>query len=88
MGHEESSEPLEGQDQLKNLSAHDRRILQELAAELAAETGCKPPDITIYCCPPPCDHRWDGKEASFDNCVSVTCSKCGVSAIDASMFFL
>lgn len=33
----------------------------------------------------PCEHKWDGPEEEYENGSSVTCSKCGMSAISHSM---
>lgn len=34
---------------------------------------------------PKCDHDWSGPEVKFENGASVTCAKCGMSAIDDAM---
>jgi hypothetical protein len=51
---------------------------------------CGPSNPRCKCqCPDgPCEHVWDGEEVEFDNgqCVSVTCSRCGMSAFSHSMW--
>lgn len=32
-----------------------------------------------------CDHQWDGKEIAIHHGASITCSKCGMSAINHDM---
>lgn len=44
------------------------------------ECGCN--------CPESCGHKWDGPQVAFDGCVSVTCSKCGMPAINHDMWVL
>ena len=56
--------------------------------------------ITVYACGPstakckcqcpdgPCEHKWDGPDEEFDGGrgVSVTCSRCGMSAFQHSLW--
>lgn len=59
-------------------------------AELAASFCC-PPSSTCKCnCgsleePRVCEHKWDGEEEVMDGGSSVTCSKCGMSAMSHDM---
>lgn len=32
-----------------------------------------------------CDHKWDGPDKDFENGSSVTCSKCGMTALSHDM---
>lgn len=42
-----------------------------------------------YCaCPDgPCQHIWDGPTVEDDNCVSVTCSRCGANSFSHDLRF-
>ena len=41
-------------------------------------------EVTVHICGVKCDHVWDGPEISFDGGESLTCSKCGLPAIDVA----
>lgn len=43
-------------------------------------------DVTIFICPPKCEHSMDGPWVELDGGITTrTCSKCGLSAFDVSM---
>lgn len=47
--------------------------------------------ITTFTCGPKCkpgeEHSWDGPVVKLENGGSSSCSKCGMLAIDAAMWF-
>lgn len=45
------------------------------------------PGLTIAACPPSCEHSWDGSMQRSDDGLteSAACSRCGVSALDATL---
>lgn len=60
-----------------------------VTSDLTVITGCGPSSNTCECrCPDSCGHQWDGPEESFDEGLgwSVTCSKCGMSAVSHDMW--
>lgn len=51
----------------------------------------KAEEVTVFICGTKCDHSWDGPGVEEEReggggFSSVTCSKCGVAAIDACMW--
>lgn len=64
----------------------DQKILEDLAQELANETGLPRSEITIHVCGrTSCEHTWDGPTVQVnEGCFSVTCSKCGVDSFSDS----
>jgi len=56
------------------------------------------PEITIHTCGPsrkeckcqcpdgPCEHKWDGETVSYGRAYTSTCSKCGMLAIEHSLW--
>jgi hypothetical protein len=43
--------------------------------------------LTLSMCGPrDCEHKWDGPEVLFENGGSVSCSKCGMLAIDHAIW--
>jgi len=51
---------------------------------------CGPSNAKCRCgCPDgPCEHVWDGAMVELDEwrCVSVTCSRCGITAVSHSLW--
>jgi hypothetical protein len=50
---------------------------------------CGPSSDKCEChCPESCGHKWDGPEKELDEgrCVTVTCSRCGMTAMEHSMW--
>lgn len=56
------------------------------------DDGCSTPDagnkVTLQMCPPPCEHEWTGNPEHSTFGSSLTCSKCGVRAIDVDQMRL
>lgn len=56
-------------------------------AAWAKEAGIDLSQVTIHRCGVRCDHAWDGPIVEFDEgrSLSVTCSKCGRTALHVDM---
>jgi len=65
--------------------------VRAMVEQVCKEQGWDPTKAAFHCtdmegcycaCPDgPCQHVWDGPEFTDDNCISVTCSRCGMPAI-------
>ena len=65
--------------------------LGTMSEERDRARGPEPELVEIWSCPPACEHQWDGAGVteSYEGgggFSSAQCSKCGVLAIDASMW--
>lgn len=53
--------------------------------------ACGPHSATCECnCPDSCEHKWDGPVVEFDEGrgSTVTCSRCGMTAFEHSMWVM
>jgi hypothetical protein len=49
----------------------------------------RPQKTTVFICPPPCDHVWDGPWVRLEGRgESATCSKCGADAVSVYLMRL
>lgn len=56
---------------------------------LRVQAVCGPSKGKCICrCPESCDHRWDGPEVELSRGMSVTCSRCGMLAIQHDLWVL
>ncbi len=44
------------------------------------------PEVTVFVCNMKCQHVWDGPIVEVGSVTTSTCSKCGASAFDVSMW--
>lgn len=73
------------------LRAKRDAAVMETLDKIAKDYGCDPSELKhnynsakCYCaCSTggPCEHTWDGESYETDSCCSVTCSRCGTSAM-------
>ena len=65
----------------------NKREPQRMSEPKVVIHTCGPSTAKCVCkCPESCEHKWDGPNQEFLNGVSVTCSRCGMTAIQHAMW--